>query len=152
MKSYQENKKALVDFEIIEKFEAGIILFGWEVKSIKNHQITLGGSYVKIKEGEDAYLVNAKIKPWKFSAFVDKEQPDREKKLLLHKKQIRYLLGLQKQSGISIVPLSIYSNEKGLIKLLLGVGKGRKKYDKRNRLKEKDMARRIEQDRRKHNF
>lgn len=141
MQKIVENKKVLVDYEILDKFEAGISLLGWEVKSIKNSKISLTSAFVRPINGE-VYLVGAIVYSWKFALPVSPEIEKRDRKLLLKKSEIRKLENYFKQSNISIVPLSVYTEGKGLIKVTIGVGKGRKKFDKRNKLKEKDLQRR----------
>lgn len=145
MQKIVENKKVLVNYDIVDKFEAGISLQGWEVKSIKNSKISLTSAYVKPVNGE-AFLVGAVVYSWKFATPKSKEEENKDRKLLLKKSEIRKLENYFKQSNLTIVPLSVYIDDRNLIKLTIGVGKGRKKFDKRNKLKEKDLQRRIQTD------
>lgn len=146
-----DNKKAKFNFDIEKDFEAGIALKGWEVKSIKSQKINLKNSYIKEKDGE-LYLVNAEVGNWKYGTAKDKKEQTRDRKLLLKRNQIRNILAILGQPGYSVVPLQIYTNIRGLIKLKIGIGKGQKKYDKRNKIKERDLKRRTEQDRKNYNI
>lgn len=136
MKIIAKNKRARFDFAIEETLIAGLVLEGSEVKSVKSGQMSLKGTYVQIKDGE-AFLVGAHISPYKFA----REAPDetRDRKLLLHKKEIHYLIG-KKQDGFNIVPLAV-GLERGLVKVEIGVGRGRKKYDKREAIKKREHTR-----------
>jgi len=136
MKIYSENKKAGYDYAILEKFEAGLVLFGQEVKSIKAGHINLSGTYVTIIR-EEPFLVGVKIPPYQpNNAGADYNQ-ERQKKLLLNKKEINYLIGKTKQRGFSLIPLKIFDNN-GRIKLEFGLAKGKKKYDKKEKIKKRD--------------
>jgi SsrA-binding protein len=139
MADYATNPKANHDYEILETIEAGLALRGHEVKSIKTGKASIKGSYVRMIDGQP-YLVGALIPPYQPGNMPDgyKEQADR--KLLLGKKQVSNLLGLAQSHGISLVPLKLYDNH-GLVKLLIGVGRGKKKYDKREAIKKKDVKR-----------
>jgi len=142
MKIYSENKKASHNYEILEKFEAGISLIGPEVKSIKNGRISISGAYVLIKEKE-VYLVGANIPPYQPANMPENYNPQRDRKLLLTKKEIKYLIGKSQSKGISLVPLKIYERN-AKIKLEFGIGKGRKKYDKREKIKKRESKKEIE--------
>ena len=141
MKLLIKNKKAYFDYKILENLEAGIVLTGAEVKSIKQSQINLKGAYVAIT-GNEANLLNAHIAPYKF-ANQNSYNPTRSRKLLLHKKEIDYLIGKSREKGITILPLSAYT-KKGLIKLEVGIGQGKKKYDKRETIKKREGEREIQ--------
>ncbi|MBL7057803.1 SsrA-binding protein SmpB [Patescibacteria group bacterium] len=139
------NKRALFDFEIKDKYEAGIVLKGYEVKSIKTGHISLKGSFVTLKINTDnpnklpeLYLVNAHIPLYKFAGIVKSYDPTRSRKLLIHKLEINRLIGKKKTEGLTLVPLKVYT-KKRLIKLQFGIGKGKKKYDKREDIKKKDI-------------
>lgn len=147
----QNNKKAFHEYAIEDKFEAGIKLEGWEVKSIENHQVDLENSYIQIKENQ-AYWVNARVPAWKLGEAKSKDEETRDRNLLLNKKQIKKLGEKQVISGYSIVPLRIYRSDSNYIKLEIGIGKGKKKFDKRRTLKERDVQKRIDQDRKSFNF
>lgn len=137
-----ENKKAKFDFEILETYEAGIELFGFEVKAVKNHKISLEGSYVFPRFGE-FYLVGATIAPYQPKNTPKDYESARERRLLLHKKEINYLLGKISQKGLTILPVKIYTKN-GRVKLEIAIARKFKKHDKRERLKERESKRKIE--------
>lgn len=139
MKIYSENKKAWFDYEILEKFEAGIVLFGQEVKSIKTGHINLSGTFVSLKTGEP-YLLGVKVPPYQPNNIGADYNEEREKKLLLTKKEIDYLVGKQKQKGFSLIPLKIFDS-RGRIKLEFGLAKGKKAFDKKEKIKKRDIDR-----------
>lgn len=138
---YSKNKKAYFDYEVLEEFEAGIILEGWEVKSIKNSMADITPAYVVLKNGE-AYLVNMHVSRWKTQSRTQPISESRDRKLLLSKREIEKLQQLRKNSGTSIVVLDLHSN-KGMVKVKIGAARGRKKYDKRRKIKEKEMKKEI---------
>lgn len=138
------NKKALMTIDIEEKVEAGISLFGSEVKSIKEGRVSFKDSYVKFEKGE-AYLINLDIGPYPEASYRNHDRM-RKRKLLLHKRQIARLIGKVSEKGYTVVPLIVYLNEKGIIKVEIGIGKGKKLYDKRKEIKEKEIKRRIERE------
>ena len=143
MKILALNKRVRYDYEILEIFEAGLVLKGHEVKSVKLGHISLTGSYVVIKNGE-AYLLNATISPYQPKNIPPDYEPTRSRKLLLHKKEIQYLIGKSQERGLTLVPTRVYTN-KDKIKLEFGIGKGKKKIDKRETIKKRDVEREIEQ-------
>lgn len=145
------NKKAHFEYEILEKVEAGIVLKGWEVKSLKAGHGNIASSYIKEKNNE-LFIVEMGIPVWKTSSFIKNEAEKIDRKLLLKKNEIRNLSSKVKQDRLTMVPLEIISNDKGLVKVIVGLVKGKKKYDKRQKLKEKDLSRRISQERRDYNF
>ncbi len=137
------NKKALHNYHIIESLEAGIVLSGGEVKSIKGGHIELSGAYVKIL-GNEAFLVNALIP--EYQPGNEKEyESTRSRKLLLHKTQINSLTSKNAQKGTTLIPVSIYEKNNRL-KLEVGIGRPKKEFDKRRVIKERDQVRKIEQD------
>tara|TARA_E500000178_G_scaffold34544_1_gene31248 strand:- start:199 stop:645 length:447 start_codon:yes stop_codon:yes gene_type:complete len=136
MKVIAANKKAEYDFLISQKIEAGIVLFGSEVKSLRVNTGSIRGSYILEKDG-NLWLSNCYIKKYNNSNNTS-YNPNRDRKLLVSKKEFNQILGLIKQGGCSIFPLSLLFNDKGLAKLIFGIGKGKKKYDKRQTIKEKD--------------
>ncbi len=138
------NKKALQTLDIEERIEAGITLLGSEVKSIKEGRVSFKDSYVRFQNGE-AFLLNLDIGPYP-NANIRNHDRMRKRKLLLHKNQILRLMGKVTEKGYTVVPLQIYLNEKGLIKVLIGLGKGKKLYDKRREIKERELKRRIERE------
>lgn len=131
------NKKAHFDYFISETKEAGIILEGWEIKPLLNKKINLEASHIIIKDGE-LYLLNAQIEPIKTTDSLMKVNPTRNRKLLLHKKEIMRLVGQVEQKGFTIIPLKIYMKN-GKFKLEIGLAKGKKEYDKRNSIKEREI-------------
>ena len=134
------NKKAFHDYEILEKYEAGIVLKGSEVKAIRMGRVNLKDSFVRIIKSE-AYLLNAHI------SYLDTTNPHfkpderRDRKLLLHRKEIDKLLGKVSKEGLAIVPLSIYLNSKNIIKIEIALAKGKQLHDKREALKRKEADR-----------
>lgn len=134
--SLSKNKKAFHDYEILEKYEAGIVLNGDEVKSIKGGQANLKGSFVDVFNDE-AFLNEAHVSRYKNSSRKDYD-PTRKRKLLLHGKQINKIHQLINQKGITAIPLELYLN-KGLIKLEIGICRGKKLHDKRHDLKKKSQ-------------
>ncbi|OGF82912.1 SsrA-binding protein [Candidatus Giovannonibacteria bacterium RIFCSPLOWO2_01_FULL_44_16] len=142
MASLAENRKARFDFEMLESYEAGIELLGLEVKSIKAHRMTLEGSYVFPRRGE-FWLVGANVAPYQPNNTPKDYNPMRERKLLLSKKEISYLLGKVAQRGLTILPVRVY-NKSSIIKLEIAVARRLKKHDKRERIKEREDARKIE--------
>ncbi|EKM0361023.1 SsrA-binding protein SmpB [Listeria innocua] len=136
-----QNKKARHDYAIEETFEAGIVLQGTEIKSVRNARVNLKDSYARIDKGE-IFLHNMHISPYEQGNRYNHD-PLRTRKLLLHKKQISRLIGETKESGYSIVPLKMYIKD-GYAKVLIGVARGKKKYDKRQDLKQKEAKHDIE--------
>lgn len=135
------NKKAGLKYEILEKFEAGIELFGFEVKSVKDKQGSLDGAYISARSGE-VFLVNADIPPFQAKNTPSDYDPLRSRKLLLTKKEIRKLADLETQKGLTMVPISMY-NKNGKIKVEIALARGKKKYDKREDIKKRDVGREI---------
>ena len=138
MKIFAENKKAHFKYEVLEKFEAGISLVGQEVKSIKGGRINLSGSHIIAKNGE-VFLIGANIPPYQPKNIIGNYNPERERKLLLTKKEISYLIGKKEQKGLTLVPLMVY-DKKGFIKVQFGLAKGLKIFSKKEVLKKKDLA------------
>ncbi|PWA12568.1 SsrA-binding protein [Pueribacillus theae] len=136
-----QNKKARHDYFIEETYEAGIVLQGTEIKSIRARRVNLKDSFAKIQNGE-MVLLNMHISHYEQGNRYNHD-PLRTRKLLLHRKEIDKLIGKTKEQGYSIIPLKIYIKN-GFAKVLLGVGKGKKKYDKREDLKQKAAKREIE--------
>jgi len=136
-----KNKKALFNYEILEKLEAGIKLLGFEVKSLKNGRGSLEGAFITIRNGE-AFLMHAHVPPYQEANTPKEYDSYRERKLLLNKKEIAYLAGFEKQKGLTIVPIAVY-NKGNKIKVELGIARGKKKYDKRETIKKRDVEREI---------
>jgi SsrA-binding protein len=124
--------------------EAGIVLKGTEVKSVRMGKANIKESYAQIKDGE-LFIHGMNISPYEKGNIYNVD-PIRVRKLLLHRKQINKLIGYTKQKGFTLVPLKIYLNEKGLVKVLIGVGRGKKNYDKRQDIAKKDSQRRIQRE------
>ncbi|KPJ55403.1 SsrA-binding protein [Parcubacteria bacterium DG_72] len=141
MKVLADNKKAYYNYEILKKFEAGIILTGSEVKSIKTGHISLKGSYVVLKR-EEVYLIGAVIPPYQPKNTPKDYNPTRSRKLLLKKSEIKELLGKSKEKGLTLIPLKIYTKY-AKIKLEFGIGKGKRKTDKRETIKKREIQREI---------
>lgn len=142
MKILALNKRARYDYQILETFEAGLALYGFEVKSVKNGHLSLQGAYVVIKESE-AYLLNATISSYQSKNTPPDYESTRSRKLLLHKKEIKYLIGKSQEKGLTLVPIQVYT-KKDKIKLEFGVGRGKRKVDKRELIKKREAQREIE--------
>ncbi len=135
------NKKIKRDYEIVEKLEAGIELRGFEVKSLKSGQGSLDGSFISIRGGE-AFVLNMYIPPYQPANTPKNYDPNRARKLLLTKKEINHLVGLEKQKRLTVVPVSVY-NKGRHIKLEIAVARGKKAHDKREDIKKRDTDREI---------
>ncbi len=145
---YSENKKALYDYEILEKYEAGLVLIGQEVKSIRGGKMQLAGSYVIIGAGHNAapgssQLVGAKIPAYQPLNAPQGYNPEKIRKLLLSKKELNYLAGKVNERGFSLIPLKVYDNN-GRIKLEFGLAKGKKAFNKKEKIKKRDVERDIQ--------
>jgi len=138
-----ENKKAYFNYEILEKFEAGISLIGQEVKSLKTREVNLAGNYVILKN-EEAFWVGANIHPYQPKNAPPDYNPERSRKLLLKKSEIKYLIGKSKQRGLTLIPLKLYTTKSGRIKLEFAIARGKKKFDKREKIKKREIERKIE--------
>jgi SsrA-binding protein len=136
------NKKAYHDYFIEETFECGIALTGTEVKSLRQNRAALRDSFATVRNGE-VWLHNVHISPYSHGnrANVD---PDRKRKLLLHKKEIRYLIGKTKERGFTLVPLKLYFSPSNIVKVELGLARGKKNYDKRDSIAKRDQQRDVE--------
>lgn len=139
MADYANNPRAKFDYEILDTIEAGLVLRGHVVKAIKAGKASIKGAYVRIR-GDEAWLIGANIAPYQPSNVPDDYQEQEDRKLLLSKHQISSLVGLSKSHGVTLVPIKLYG-KKGVVKLLIGVARGKKKYDKRETKKQKDIAR-----------
>ncbi len=136
MKIIANNKRANFDYDISIKINSGLVLTGSEVKSLRNNSSSIKEAYVEEKNGE-LWLCNCFIKKYHSSSDKD-SNPTRQRKLLISKKELNNLIGSIKKDGFTIVPISMFFNEKGLVKLNIGLGRGKKKYDKRQSQKLKD--------------
>jgi len=141
-KNLAENKRARYDYEILEIYEAGLVLLGHEVKAIKTGRVSLKGSYVVVKNNE-AYLINASIPPYQAANTSDNYDPERSRKLLLNKSEIKSLIGKSKQKGLTLIPLRLYT-KRTKIKLGFAIGKGKKEIDKREAIKKREAKRDIQ--------
>jgi len=137
-----DNKKAYYDFEIIEKVECGIALLGWEVKSIRQGNITLRDAYAKIINSE-LWMVGGHISPFKQGGQFVAEDPIRSRKLLINKKELKRLIGKTEEKGLTIIPLRLYLKG-NLFKLEVGLARSKKSFDKRRTIKEKELKREME--------
>lgn len=159
MKIILENKKALFDYSILEKFKAGIVLQGQEVKSIKTGKMGLKGSFVIVKESPgdgskdssslfakarapEVFLIGANVPPYQPKNTPSDYDPQRSRKLLLRKSEIKQLIGKAKQKGLTMIPLKVYT-DKGKIKIEFGIAKGKRKVDKRAQIKKRETEREI---------
>jgi SsrA-binding protein len=136
------NRKAYHDYFIEEKFEAGIVLTGTEVKSLRDRRVNLQDSYASVKEGE-VFLHHCHISPYSHGNIMNHD-PIRTRKLLLHRKEINKLLGKTQQKGLTLIPLRIYFSERGRAKVELGLVKGKKLYDRRESIKAREAGREVE--------
>jgi SsrA-binding protein len=143
MKVYAENRKARFNYEILEEFEAGIILSGAEVKSIRAGHISLKEAFATVRNGE-IFLTNAHISPYK-PAGNEGYDPTRSRKLLLNSSEITKLIGKSGEQGLTLVPLRVY-DKSGKIKVEIGLAKGKKKYDKREIIKKREQIREVKRD------
>ena len=142
MKILSENKKAFFNFRILDKFEAGIVLKGQEVKSIKTRGVNLAGSYVVIKEDE-AYWINAVISPYQPKNTPSDYNPKRNRKLLLKKSEIKHLIGKSKEKGLTLIPLKVYIGKRK-IKIEFGIAKAKKMINKKELIKKRETEREIQ--------
>jgi SsrA-binding protein len=136
------NKKAFANFELLERFEAGMELVGSEVKSLRSSQADLSGSYARIAEGQ-CWLVGAKIAAYQQAGLLNHD-PDRKRKLLLHRQEIRRLTTKLDQRGFTLVPLRIYFNDRGFAKVELALARGKRKYDKRQAITERELKKEVD--------
>ncbi len=139
MKVLAKNSRVNYDYDIKSAFSAGMVLSGAEVKSVKGGNVSLTGSYVSISPGS-VNLINCHIGPYKYAP-TQGYNPTQSRKLLLNKSEINQLLG--KEKGLTIIPLEIFEGARGLVKIKIGLGKSRKKTDKREYLKKRDTAKEI---------
>ena len=138
IKIITDNRKAYYDYEILDKFEAGLVLAGSEVKSLRDGNVNLKDSYISFKNGE-AFLQNAHIGVYKASSY-NNHHPERLRKLLMHREEIDKIMGKVQEKSLSCVPLKLYF-KKGRVKVEIGLGKGKKLHDKRRSIKDKESKR-----------
>lgn len=137
-----QNRRARHDYEILQRYEAGIVLSGSEIKSVREHKVQLQGSYARLKNDE-VWLQDAHIAPY-VNAGYSPHDPMRDRKLLLHKKEIGKIAEALNERGLTLIPLAMYF-KRGKAKVELGIARGLKRYDKREKLRERDEQRTIEQ-------
>jgi SsrA-binding protein len=142
MRLIAKNKKAYFNYEILESYEAGIALVGSEVKSIREGRISLKESYAEIKGGE-VFLVNCHISPYEASSRFNHD-PLRERKLLLHRKEIKRLTGKTQERGLTLVPTKVFMSDKGKVKVEIALAKGKRAYQKREAIRERDRDREMQ--------
>ncbi len=140
-RTISENRKARHRFEITEKIECGIVLIGSEVKSLREGHVSLDEAYVRVIDKE-LWLVGADIAEYRQASFWN-HQPKRHRKLLVHQQEFRKLASRAFEKGLTLIPLRLYFNSRGIVKLMLGVGRGKKLHDKRQSLRDADAQRHI---------
>jgi SsrA-binding protein len=136
--SIAENRKAFHDFHLLETFEAGLVLLGTEVKAIREGRVNLRDSYARVEDGE-VFLYNVHISPYSHRGYADHE-PLRRRKLLLHRDEIRKLIGKTVEKGMTLVPIRLYFKD-GRVKLAVSLAKGKKDYDKRETIRRREVDR-----------
>jgi len=137
------NRKARHEYSVLETFEAGIMLTGPEVKSLRSGQASLAEAHCIVR-GNRALLIGCHVQPYKPAALNNPADPRRTRTLLLHRQELSKLIGKLHEKGLTLIPLKLYFNERGLAKLQLGLCRGKKLYDKRHDLKERDVRRDIQ--------
>lgn len=142
MKIIASNKAAYHNYEIVERFEAGIALLGSEVKSIREGRISLKDSHAEVKGGE-VFLLNSHISPYEPANRFNHE-PLRERKLLLHRREIKRLIGKIKEKGFTLIPTKVMLNEKGKVKVEISLAKGKRTYQKKEAIKERELKREVQ--------
>lgn len=139
------NKRAKYDYEILETYEGGLLLKGFEVKAIREGKMRLEGSYITLKSGQksaEVYLINSHVSPYQPLNTPKDYDPERSRKVLLHKKEIRTLIGKIKQKSLTLIPVCVY-NERKKIKLEFALAKGKRQIDKRETIRKRDIEREI---------
>ena len=138
-----KNKRARFEFEILDQYIAGIVLTGTEIKSIRNNKASIAESFCEFNENEELFAVNMYIEEYAFGTRFN-HQPRGSRKLLLNKKELKKLNKEIKKSGLTIVPLKLYINDKGFAKILIALARGKKLYDKRETIKDRDNKRNLD--------
>jgi SsrA-binding protein len=133
------NRRAFHDYKIEDRMEAGLVLTGTEVKSLRANGASLVDGYVRLK-GHEAYLINVHIPPYGQGTFFSQHQPRRDRKLLLHGRELKRLIGTLQEKGLTLLPLRLYF-KRGLVKAELGLARGKKLYDKRESIKKREAQR-----------
>ncbi|MCS6984136.1 MAG: SsrA-binding protein SmpB [Leptospiraceae bacterium] len=139
-----ENRKARFNYEILDEVEAGVVLLGTEVKSLRQKKANISDAYA-VFHGNELFLVNSKIEPYSHAGMFQHE-PTRARKLLLHQKELARLKGKLSQRGYTLLPLKLYFNKRGKVKVLLALARGKKTHDKRQAIKERDLKREMERE------
>ncbi len=146
MKILALNKKASFDYQILETYEAGLVLFGYEVKAVRAKQVSLKGSYISFKtnakNNTETYLISSHISLYRAAGKRDNYDPERPRKLLLKKRELDYLVGKKQEQGLTLIPIKLYTKN-SFIKLEIALAKGKKAFDKREDLKKKDAEKHI---------
>ena len=135
-----QNRRARHEFSIEDTFEAGIVLRGTEIKSVRAHRVSLADAYARI-DRDEAWVVGLHIAPWESTDIRFNHEPKRARKLLLHRHEIDELLGKTKAKGLTIVPLSLYINDRGKAKMQLGLARGKQTWDRRREIADRDSKR-----------
>ena len=138
-----KNKRARFDYEILDQYTAGIVLSGTEIKSIRNNKASIAESFCEFNENDELFAVNIYIQEYAFGSRFN-HKPRRSRKLLLNKKELKKLNKEVKNSGLTIVPLNLYINDKGFAKILIALARGKKLYDKRETIKDRDNKRNLD--------
>ncbi len=141
MKIVAQNKKARHDYEILNEYEAGISLLGSEIKSLRNGKANIQEGYIDVDDNGEIYISNMNIPVYEMSSKYFNHKTNRKKKLLLHRKEINKIAGSIKTKGTTVIPLLLYINDKNLAKLKIAIAKGKKLYDKRQDIKEREWKR-----------
>lgn len=141
IKLVQRNKKAWFDYEILEKIEAGLVLTGSEVKSIRNGKVSIHEGFARVK-GKEVWMVGMDVSLYPQAGPHNNHEPRRARKLLLHKREIRRLAGKTREKGLTLVPLALYFKD-GIAKLEIGLARGKAKHDKRQAIKKREADREI---------
>jgi SsrA-binding protein len=140
MKLITKNKKAFFDYEVLESLEAGLVLTGDEVKSLRAGKVNLVGAFATMHDGE-LFMINAHISPYEKAYLKDEAAATRSRKLLIHKRQLSRLVGTIAQKGVTLIPLRLYFNDRNRVKVEIGICKHKKIHGKKEAIKERDIAR-----------
>jgi SsrA-binding protein len=141
MKTIAQNRKARFEYELLDEYNAGIVLSGTEIKSIKEGRANINEAYADIDRNSEVWLYNMNIPVYKMSSKYSAHDPKQKRKLLLTKKEINKLLGATKEKGLTLIPLVLFISNKGFAKIKIALAKGKKLYDKRAAIKERDWKR-----------
>ncbi|WP_178985704.1 SsrA-binding protein SmpB [Winogradskyella helgolandensis] len=137
------NKKAKFQYEILDKYTAGIVLTGTEIKSIRSSQASIAESFCEFNDKGELFVINMTVEEYKYGTYYN-HRPKAERKLLLNKKELKKLKKEMDVKGNAIIPLKLFLNDRGLAKLIIGLGKGKKLYDKRETIKDRDNKRNLD--------